>query len=135
MLARPCMECGRPTRKGARCESHDGGAWARPSRVGPDAYRGDWPKTRLAKLRAQPTCERCAAPATEVNHRLALGDGGTHAPGNLESVCHECHQRITAAQNRARRFLYAPSVEGSRVPARICTGSEKQTERRRDART
>jgi 5-methylcytosine-specific restriction enzyme A len=145
-LSRPCIECGRPGRN-ARCASHGGKAWARPSRVGSDAYRGDWPKLRAAKLRVQPTCERCAAPATEVNHRIALADGGTHAASNLESICRDCHRRITAAQNRARRIEFFPALrqDGSRVPRRMRTGSEKpvqlsvmtdtQTERRQDART
>jgi 5-methylcytosine-specific restriction enzyme A len=101
-LVRPCIQCGRPGRK-ARCAAHGGKAWARPSRVGPHAYRGDWPKLRAAQLRSHPSCAWCGAVATEVNHRVPLADGGTHARTNLESVCHHCHQRITAAQNRARR--------------------------------
>jgi len=101
---RPCLVCSIPT-PSTYCTQHraKSGWAARPSRVGADTYRGDWPKIRATQLRQHSTCRYCGARASEVNHVVALADGGSHDPSNLESVCHSCHQRITSQQNRARR--------------------------------
>jgi protein gp37/5-methylcytosine-specific restriction endonuclease McrA len=65
-----------------------------PSRRG---YGRDWQRVRAAKLAADPWCEDCGEPATEVDHVLALSAGGTHDADNLRSLCHACHTRKTNA--------------------------------------
>lgn len=64
--------------------------------------RAVWRRLRAQQLRAHPLCEDCMAlgivrPATDVDHRLALKDGGEPlAFANLASRCHACHSAKTA---------------------------------------
>lgn len=62
-------------------------------------YDQEWKRIRSAFLADNPLCTECGAVATEVHHRIALRDGGTHAHSNLVPVCHSCHSRITAARD------------------------------------
>lgn len=67
-------------------------------------YDARWRKIRLMHLRAHPLCVDCASrhltvAATDVDHILPLAQGGTHAAENLQSLCHSCHSRKTAAQS------------------------------------
>lgn len=76
-------------------------------------YGTDWQRTRRRILDTTPrcACTGCAAPrcchgraaATEVHHRIALRDGGTHDPANLEAVCHPCHGQRTVDERRRRQ--------------------------------
>lgn len=64
-------------------------------------YGPVWRRVRLAHLRREPLCRFCSefgvtTPATEVDHIVALADGGTHAASNLRSACHSCHSARTA---------------------------------------
>jgi 5-methylcytosine-specific restriction enzyme A len=59
-------------------------------------YDRTWRRVRDAFLDAHPDCVECGAAATEVDHALALKDGGTHDWDNLRSVCKRCHSRKTA---------------------------------------
>ena len=58
---------------------------------------------RAAQLAAFPSCAGCGAPATEVHH--VRGREAGHGPGNLASLCHDCHARIT---HREAGWLSAP---------------------------
>lgn len=67
-----------------------------------------WHTLREAYIYAHPLCEECLkkgildSVATEVHHKQPIGTGRTFAdkqrlafdPGNLESLCHECHKKI-----------------------------------------
>lgn len=61
-----------------------------------------WKALRVQQLREYPLCEDClaigrAVPATDVDHRRALKDGGAPLDqGNLASRCHACHSAKTA---------------------------------------
>jgi 5-methylcytosine-specific restriction protein A len=57
-------------------------------------YDAAWERTRTVVLGQQPLCP-CGRPATEVHHRQALRDGGTHARGNLVALCRSCHVKLT----------------------------------------
>lgn len=72
-----------------------------------------WKFTRRVKLTANPYCESCKVRlATDVDHIKALTDGGDRtAPGNLRSLCHECHSRKT---------LYIERMGRDRVPVKGC---------------
>jgi 5-methylcytosine-specific restriction endonuclease McrA len=69
----------------------------------------DWTGARAAALaRAGYQCQRCGAPADEVNHREPLVGRGYHAgcvhhPDNLEPLCHDCHTAETIRQLYARK--------------------------------
>lgn len=53
-------------------------------------------------------CDECAElrrilPATEVDHRISKGEGGTDDPRNLYAIHTDCHKRKTARESlRAR---------------------------------
>lgn len=77
-----------------------------------EAVRNDWlsypvaAKRRSVKasqrrkiLAAQPTCYRClTAPATEVDHVVAVCLGGTDQPHNLAGICRPCHLTKSARE-------------------------------------
>lgn len=68
-----------------------------------------WLRLRRVVLAKRPLCEAClragvTMQANEVNHRVALRDGG--APfdeANLELLCKPCHSRATQTEQAARR--------------------------------
>jgi len=62
-------------------------------------YGGAWAAIRRRVLIEEPVCP-CGATATEVDHRLPLRDGGTHARANLQALCSTCHKRKTAEEHR-----------------------------------
>ena len=53
-------------------------------------YGAEWRKLREAKLKANPLCEKCGAPASVVHHKdhNQFNDFWD----NLESVCRACHE-------------------------------------------
>lgn len=67
-------------------------------------YDAAWRRIRLAHLKRHPLCADCeragiAVPATDVDHILPLRRGGTHAPSNLQSLCHFHHSSKTARED------------------------------------
>ena len=61
-----------------------------------------WRELRALVLRARPLCVYCQArgiltEATEVDHRVALVNGGSDAFENLDPVCRDCHAIKTRA--------------------------------------
>lgn len=65
----------------------------------------EWKTLRSQKLREQPCCEMCGAPATEVHHmRPHNGDRDLFLDyDNLMSICHSCHVRETQKESIGRR--------------------------------
>lgn len=68
-------------------------------------YGGRWQRLRLMFLRANPLCAHCleagrVSAATDVDHVLARRNGGTDDWDNLQPLCHSCHSRKTARENR-----------------------------------
>lgn len=63
-----------------------------------------WRRARAIRLRAFPICEMpgCAHLAEEVDHRVPLSAGGTHAYGNLQSLCSSCHAEKTRRERAER---------------------------------
>ena len=84
-----CAEPGCPVLTNElRCASH-----ARPGR------HSGWGRARRAKLAVSPRCEMCGAPAVEVDHIVALADGGAEMdPANWQALCRRCHAAKTAAE-------------------------------------
>jgi 5-methylcytosine-specific restriction protein A len=73
----------------------------------PRVSGGKWKGIRARQLRTHPLCIECirhghVTEATEVDHIRRLEDGGSHHPGNLQSLCHDCHAAKTAKENGAR---------------------------------
>jgi len=66
-------------------------------------YGRTWKRIRDRYIAAHPLCEECGKsgklmPAEEVHHIKPLSKGGTHAEGNLMSLCTSCHSEITARE-------------------------------------
>ena len=76
-------------------------------------YGVDWRKLREAKLRANPLCEKCGAPASVVHHK----DHNQYNDfwDNLESVCRACHEEH---HGRKKKSEHAGSFEGRNLANR-----------------
>lgn len=111
-----CMTpgCSEPRVPGrARCRKHGSGStWEGYAERHPERvlrYKsGEWAMLRARQLREHPMCQwpGCTAGATQVDHRLAVADGGAFAdPLNLQSICKTHHHAKTAldAKRRANR--------------------------------
>ena len=76
---------------------------ARPS-AARRGYDRDWQELRKRFLGAHPRCSACGATATEVDHIVAIADGGARlAWSNLRSFCKPHHSQRTMADLRAKR--------------------------------
>jgi len=94
MPVKPCLVCGRLSR-GSHCPAHRVGWTARPSPSSRDRVQP--PERARVKADAGDRCERCGTTGSpenplQVHHRTRVADGGTHARGNLEVVCSDCHR-------------------------------------------
>lgn len=70
-------------------------------------YDRRWRRFRRIILRERPLCEDCGAPATEVDHRVAINRGGEkYDRANLRALCKPCHSRKTVAHDGG--FGHAP---------------------------
>ena len=79
-------------------------AWADKGSRHARGYGWRWVQLRERILkRDQYLCGPCrdkgrTTPATEVHHIKAKAHGGTDDPGNLVSICRECHDDATREQ-------------------------------------
>lgn len=81
---------------------------------------------RQRVLREEPTCAICGNPSSEVDHALALAEGGTSSRGNMRALCGACHdlksrleQRLRGAARRAevaRRAVAQDVLRSARDP-------------------
>jgi 5-methylcytosine-specific restriction enzyme A len=108
MPTRPLPACNTPT-----CGNRADGRKGYCIEHQPEAFLGKKPDARQTrawrKRRAQrfaldhQTCQHCGAPATQVDHVLAIADGGAPLDlRNLQSLCDPCHARKTTLEQRAR---------------------------------
>lgn len=85
--------------RGGRCEAHP---YPDIARDNPKYHTAHWRRTRDAKRRAYPLCERCLAEGltvlmSDVHH--IDGDAANDQWDNLESLCHPCHSSHTAREH------------------------------------
>ena len=63
-------------------------------------------------LGANPLCAMCrTAFATELDHIVALSNGGTNEEGNLQGLCAACHE-IKTAHDLGRRPRITTGADG-----------------------
>lgn len=100
--------CTQPTHDpSGKCETHRAeyrSAHRKPDNRPSAAARGydkTWKRFRLQYLRSNPTCVRCGAAATDLDHIDGQGPLGPHgySDHNLQPLCHPCHSRKTAAHD------------------------------------
>lgn len=106
----PCLEPGCPeltTR--TRCAKHEAQVarqWDRQRGTARQrGYDARWNNLARRYIRQHPTCELCGEhPAKEVDHIIALRDGGQkYATYNMQALCRPCHRRKTAQEKTRRR--------------------------------
>ena len=69
----------------------------------------EWKTARKMALRRDHyTCQICGARATEVHHKIEINENNVKDrnislnQNNLQSLCHDCHSRITMQEHRGR---------------------------------
>lgn len=115
LAAHPCRYSGCGTLLRGRygfCREHARLARQRIDKGRPSAsargYDRRWDGRRRAYLEDHPTCERpgCGRPATVVDHRLPLREGGPDDESNYQALCKLCHdswkQRIDRRRANSR---------------------------------
>jgi 5-methylcytosine-specific restriction enzyme A len=110
-----CIEsgCPNPATARGRCDEHRKTRERERSRVRRQEARDrnrmyaskQWAIFRRRKLSLNPICELCdQALATEVHHKVAMGDGGApYSFANAISTCKPCHSRETRREQLDRQ--------------------------------
>lgn len=103
---RPCAYpgCGRLADRGQYCAKHQAAANRNYNKYERDPesnkrYGRAWKGFRGRYASEHPLCEMCQkegrlTPVEEVHHIIPVSKGGTHARGNLISLCQSCHTKI-----------------------------------------
>ena len=69
-----------------------------------------WRSLRRYKAQISPLCEECerkglVEPGREVDHRIAIKDGGQRLDiNNLQNLCRSCHARKSSLEGKKRRY-------------------------------
>ena len=71
---------------------------------------------RARLLRQNPLCVICASKgrvtlATELDHAVALCNGGTNDESNLQGLCAECH-KVKTAQDKGHKPRHSTGLDG-----------------------
>lgn len=112
---RPCTHpgCGALVHDGSgRCAKHPRAEWAKKPEAPKRVTGRRLQAMRAALFARQPLCEVCdrkgiVRVATQRDHRIPLGEGGTDTQDNEQALCADCHeekslQERLRAQRRAR---------------------------------
>lgn len=87
-------------------------------------YSTAWKKRRLNHLAKHPWCEECLSKgiyteATDVHHVIPhRGDVKIFWSSPLQSLCHACHSRITAAEGKGGQKVQAEGAASAGVQPR-----------------
>ena len=75
--------------------------------------RGRQNQARRVRLVIGQPCVLCRAPATVLDHRLPLSQGGSdELDSNLQPICQPCHDRKTAGERRGKVVIRHESHPG-----------------------
>lgn len=101
-----CTQCPRLATSKGRCDDHQRRAWENPS-ANTRALTGRQRETfrRNVLAAAQGICAWCGKPATQADHILAIGLGGSPHDWehNGQALCDDCHDLKTEADNHHAR--------------------------------
>ncbi|WAJ30957.1 HNH endonuclease [Antarcticirhabdus aurantiaca] len=106
---RICGQCGGVHQPGDRCAKADVSTRARKAKADakrPSArargYDGEWEKARADYLAAYPSCRRCGAPATLVDHIVPIRNAPDRRLDrtNFQALCTPCHSSWKQAKER-----------------------------------
>lgn len=101
-----CTRCPRLATNQGRCDDHQRKAWENPS-ANTRNLTGRQRETFHANVMAAANgkCNWCGRPATEADHILAIGLGGspTDWEHNGQALCADCHDLKTEADTRQTR--------------------------------
>jgi 5-methylcytosine-specific restriction enzyme A len=80
-----------------------------------------WLRARRAQLAREPNCRVCGVPATDVDHVLAIVDGGARLdPANLQSLCSKHHDKKSGRERRSRaRGTWGRTTQPPRQQTRL----------------
>ena len=77
-------------------------------------------RIRPVVLRRDPVCRLqlpgCTGQSTQVDHIVAVADGGSDHPSNLRGVCEHCHLKHTGRQAAQARWGTATPPERGSAP-------------------
>jgi 5-methylcytosine-specific restriction enzyme A len=96
-----------------------------PPRYQPDPRTtAKWRRIRREVLaRDHYLCRGCGAPASDVDHRVELIDGGRpYDPENLQALCEACHD-AKSSESRYARAVRSTSTWGRMALCPKCSGS------------
>jgi len=99
--------CGALILKGYYCTKHKtlSDIRYRPAQYNHAKLRNNkaWQDIRKEVLEYNPYCE-CGNIATEVDHIVAIRNGGDNDPSNLQAMCKSCHSRKTLSEVMNKKF-------------------------------
>ena len=110
--ARTCTHvgCNALSRDGTgRCPAHPREQWAKKPEAPKRITGRRLQAMRAALFQEQPLCVLCKdagriTPATERDHVVPLAEGGQDVDGNVQALCHPCHEAKSKAEwEKARR--------------------------------
>ena len=113
MLPQPCLEPGCRTYAygTSRCNYHEA-VKGRVKQAKRKAAGGDGAARRLREALNREgwcVCAACGvdgfAGRYQVDHIVALADGGSDVATNVQALCKACHDAKTAVENKRRRML------------------------------
>ncbi len=105
---KPCTKPGCPAlvdRTQRMCPKHQLASSREYNAQRPETERfyhtGAWQRLRREVLQSSPTCAFCGAVANTVDHIIPIASRYDlrAEPGNLQSLCHGCHNRKTARES------------------------------------
>jgi HNH endonuclease len=84
----------------------------------------EWRRIRKRVLaRDHSACRKCGRPASDVDHRVELMDGGApYDPENLQALCADCHG-AKSSESRYRRARRATTSWGRMTLCPKCSGT------------
>lgn len=97
--------CGARATRAGRCPDHQRKPWENPSRNSEQLTRHQRQQIRDQQLEREPSCRRCGTEENvQADHIVEIADGGALTdPGNLQTLCDDCHKVKTLEARAARR--------------------------------